>query len=564
MKRKVLLCALALTSWFSYGQISTYVLQPASIAGALDYTLPTDWGLSPDMSDPANLVQAFAAIVDDGTTADSLGCEPLVNGADIAGKIAIVYRGTCEFGMKALNAQNAGAVAVVIVNNIPGPPVGMAGGTSGASVSIPVVMISQDAGALIHDEVVAGNVEMFIGSVQNMFQANVSLAKTSTLIPAQAARPALVSASATEFEVPLGAWLFNFGSDNQTDVTLQATVTHNGNTVYDETSAASIVNSTDSVFFTLPTFTQNGYNGRYEITYTAHLATNDEFPDDNTYSTSLSVDSVMSYAPLDANGMPEQMAFFKPATTGQVFQICAYFMDPNASRLRAEGIYAAATLNAPATVDGQQLDIRLFEWNDVFTGLSDATFNEVSEIMNGIFEYTDSLQAREVQFIPFFEPTPLVDNQNYLFCVSTSNPDVFLGHNSAVNYRQNDETTDQINTLLNLDGTWSGGWATGEVPALGVKMVSATVGIKEQNMVELTPYPNPTSALLRIPVNGLTGKAAVQVYDPKGSKVADKQVIVGGDNILTMDLRGFNDGAYMFHVIFENGKRSSFRVVVTK
>ena len=121
-----------------------------------------------------------AAIVDDGTTADSLGCEPLVNGADIAGKIAIVYRGTCEFGMKALNAQNAGAVAVVIVNNIPGPPVGMAGGTSGASVSIPVVMISQDAGALIHDEVVAGNVEMFIGSVQNMFQANVSLAKAST------------------------------------------------------------------------------------------------------------------------------------------------------------------------------------------------------------------------------------------------------------------------------------------------------------------------------------------------------------------------------------------------
>lgn len=185
-------------------------------------------------------------------------------------------------------------------------------------------------------------------------------------------------------------------------------------------------------------------------------------------------------------------------------------------------------MNAPATVDGQQLDIRLFEWNDVFTGLSDATFNEVSEIMNGIFEYTDSLQAREVQFIPFFEPTPLVDNQNYLFCVSTSNPDVFLGHNSAVNYRQNDETTDQINTLLNLDGTWSGGWATGEVPALGVKMVSATVGIEEQNMVELTPYPNPTSALLRIPVNGLTGKAAVQVYDPKGSKVADKQVIVGG------------------------------------
>ena len=70
--------------------------------------------------------------------------------------------------------------------------------------------------------------------------------------------------------------------------------------------------------------------------------------------------------------------------------------------------------------------------------------------------------------------------------------------------------------------------------------------------------------MARLVERAQTGKAAVQVYDPKGSKVADKQVIVGGDNILTMDLRGFNDGAYMFHVTFENGKRSSFRVVVTK
>ncbi len=520
--------------------------------------------MSPDLNDPANLVQAFAVIVDDGTTTPDFGCEALTNAADVAGKIAIVYRGSCEFGMKALNAQNAGAVAVVIVNNAPGAPVGMAGGASGATVSVPVVMISQDAGASIRSEVLAGNVEMFIGTVQNMFPNNLSMNKAAILIPAQAARPALISTSATEFEVPLGAWLYNFGSDNQTGATLKATVTHNGSTVYDETSAAATVNSTDSVFFSLPTFSQNGYNGLYEITYTANLTTADDFPDDNTFSTTLSVDSVMSYAPLDANGLPMQMAFFKPAAASQIFQICAYFKDANASRLRADGIYAAATLNAPATVVGQQLDARLFEWNDVFTGLSDATFNDVSEIMNGEFQYTDSAQASQVQFIPFFEATPLEDNQSYLFCVSTSNPDVFLGHNNAVNYQENDDVTDQINTLINLDGTWSGGWATGEVPALGVKMASATVGIKEQNMVELTPYPNPTSSTLRIPVNGFSGKAAVMVYDAKGSKVADKQVTVGGDNILTMDLREFNGGAYMFHITFENGKHSSFRVVVTK
>ena len=555
---------MALTTWFSYGQISTYVLQPASLTGALDYSLATDWGMSPDMSIQANLVQGFAIIVDDGTSLGTLGCGALTNAADIAGKIAIVYRGDCEFGEKALNAQNAGAVGVVIVNNVPGAPVGMAAGTSGSSVYIPVVMISQDDGALINDEVVAGNVEMFIGTVQNMFQDNIATKKASMLIPAQAARPALVSTTNTEFEVPLGAWLFNYGSANQSGVRLKATVTHNGATVYNDSSTTSTINSGDSAYFTLPTFTQNGYDGRYEISYMALLTTNDEFPDDNLYTTTLSVDTVMSYAPLDADGLPEQTAFFRPANAGQVFQICSYFKDPNASRLRADGIYTAATVNSPAVVTGQQLDIRLFAWNDNISGLSNATFNDVSEIMNGVFEYSDSTEARGVQFIPFFEPTPLMDDQKYLFCVSTSNADMFLGHSSAVNYSQNEDATDQVNTLLNIDGQWSLGWATGEVPALGVKMVSVSVGINEQNMVELTPYPNPTSSMLRIPVNNLTGKAAVMVYDAKGAMVANKQVTVGGDSILTMDLREFNGGTYMFHLTFENGKRSSFRVVVTK
>ena len=81
----------------------------------MEFTTPTDWGMNPDLNDPANLVQAFAVIVDDGTTQDSLGCGALVNGSDITGKIAIVYRGDCEFGAKALNAQNAGAVALAAV-----------------------------------------------------------------------------------------------------------------------------------------------------------------------------------------------------------------------------------------------------------------------------------------------------------------------------------------------------------------------------------------------------------------------------------------------------------------
>ena len=49
-----------------------------------------------------------------GTTNDA--CQSLVNGSDIKGKIAFIERGVCNFVVKVKNAQDAGAVAVIVVN----------------------------------------------------------------------------------------------------------------------------------------------------------------------------------------------------------------------------------------------------------------------------------------------------------------------------------------------------------------------------------------------------------------------------------------------------------------
>lgn len=46
-----------------------------------------------------------------------LGCAPLTNAAEVAGKVVFVQRGDCYFFSKAVNAQKAGALAMVIVNN---------------------------------------------------------------------------------------------------------------------------------------------------------------------------------------------------------------------------------------------------------------------------------------------------------------------------------------------------------------------------------------------------------------------------------------------------------------
>tara|TARA_R100001369_G_scaffold10707_4_gene23848 strand:- start:9104 stop:11734 length:2631 start_codon:yes stop_codon:yes gene_type:complete len=73
-------------------------------------------------------------------------CQPLINSAAINGNIAILRRGDCEFGFKVLAAENAGAIAVIVVNNVPGSPAGMGPGADGDAVDIPSIMISQALG----------------------------------------------------------------------------------------------------------------------------------------------------------------------------------------------------------------------------------------------------------------------------------------------------------------------------------------------------------------------------------------------------------------------------------
>jgi extracellular elastinolytic metalloproteinase len=76
------------------------------------------------------------------------GCTAITS--NVAGQIAVIDRGTCEFGLKALNAQRARAAAVIIANNQGGTTVLVMGpGAVGSRVKIPAVMISQNDGAAL-------------------------------------------------------------------------------------------------------------------------------------------------------------------------------------------------------------------------------------------------------------------------------------------------------------------------------------------------------------------------------------------------------------------------------
>jgi uncharacterized repeat protein (TIGR01451 family) len=94
---------------------------------------------------------ANIVVVQSSTGIATQGCGALTNAAAVAGNIALVDRGTCTFQTKAATAQAAGAIAAIVVNNVPGDPnlVLMGPDNTQPNITIPAVMISFNDGATI-------------------------------------------------------------------------------------------------------------------------------------------------------------------------------------------------------------------------------------------------------------------------------------------------------------------------------------------------------------------------------------------------------------------------------
>jgi hypothetical protein len=130
------------------------VNSPAAIGGELNIGTASFGPAIGAAAISAPLVQALDPSDAAGaTTLDA--CSTLTNASAIAGKIALVDRGTCTFVVKAKNIQNAGALAVVVTDNVDGnPPPGL-GGTD-PTITIPAVRITKADGDRLKANLGAG------------------------------------------------------------------------------------------------------------------------------------------------------------------------------------------------------------------------------------------------------------------------------------------------------------------------------------------------------------------------------------------------------------------------
>jgi hypothetical protein len=121
---------------------------PPAIAGAYAAGAAT---FGPPLTSGGVTADVVQAVDGSGTSSDA--CSGLVNGAAIAGRIALVDRGTCGFVTKAANVQAAGAVGMLLVNDVAGAPPSMGGS---GSISIPSASVSQADGNAIRAQLGAG------------------------------------------------------------------------------------------------------------------------------------------------------------------------------------------------------------------------------------------------------------------------------------------------------------------------------------------------------------------------------------------------------------------------
>jgi hypothetical protein len=577
MKKLLLTIVLAGATMWSQAQVIFSVESPASISGNYDFSWSDPaggWG-SPDFNIPGEFVQGDLMIVDDGSTGTNAqgnpisaeGCNPLIN--DLTGKIAVIYRNTCEFGAKALNAELAGAIGAIIINRDP-EVIEMGAGVNGATCTIPVAFVSSITGQLITDAMALGTVNVFFGNKTGLFADDAGLTRGTTLISKSYGTPALVAQNATEFNFELGSRVYNYGTNPQVGASLTATIDGPSGNVYDETVGPLTIASGDSVdvfpggAFEFPTFSLASYPaGRYTVTYTVTLGNADEYAGDNSVSSDFVINNeVFSIGELDeTTNLPISNNAYRPSDNTSTFSECIVFSHPNADRLAVDGLYFSAQ-GTNVDLSGEEMALNLYRWDDAFVDLEDPNlgFNSLTPVTFGYYYYPSDLQGETV-YGQFNDQVVLQNNTRYLACVQTVNLEVFLGFDTETNYLWNEAYYLQPLTIIENDGTYfASGFGADVVPALGLRVFDQNqVGIEEAKKIEGAVYPNPATEVVTVSVNG-EGNAVLNVTDLAGRTVSTATVaLVNG--AAELNVSDLNSGAYIINVSLEDGRTTQFNIV---
>ena len=459
----ILLCASLLLAVVSQAQAVFEIKSPPSISGYYTISLGDStvhyWG------NGSIAKKSITAELMLATGADSLASTTLKG--DYTGKIAVIFRGAVSFAAKALKAQAAGAVAVVIVNhgNQQDGSVNadevftMAGGTSysagdGAFVTIPVIMISKNSYLKLSPVLRSGEtVEGYIGGKQSL-DYDLKLSSDLLIVPTKSTRTKSMVRQGMVSDT-LGFSLINNGDKDQYNIGVRALIVKGLDTLYNRGLFIDTIVSKDTIgyyFFgdqsgALPFRPSDDLDtGRYDLTFsvvnldevTFKDTLIDQYDQDNVVKTSFYVtDSIYSIAKMSSykasNGktfhnVPVWGTATRPGSTYTNYSSCIVYKDNNVSNLEASSMTFMAYMTAGVLKDNL-FKVNVFEWNDQFVDIRDSlfAFNDLNPLIDNQEYFSSDSLTWDYQTVKFDQTVKLNARQRYLFCVTTSNPNVMFG-----------------------------------------------------------------------------------------------------------------------------------------
>lgn len=195
-------------------------------------------------------------------TPDSLACDTITE--SLAGKVALIRRGVCEFGLKALHAEQAGAVFAIIINHYNvATETGctannMAAGASGALVTIPAIFVGRDIGEKIDNAIQTGKDLQICLVFPRMYNAVAAYSYATPI-------------SQVDTLNNIGVRFVNRDAATVNNVVIKATVKDpNGTQTTLTTLLASVASGLDT-FVYLPAYLPPSLLGRFEVTYSNNV-----------------------------------------------------------------------------------------------------------------------------------------------------------------------------------------------------------------------------------------------------------------------------------------------------
>lgn len=571
---------------------TVFVNSPEDLAGVYTFGL-ANFGLP--LTD--TIITADVVFVDDGTgETASQGCQAATNGAELDGKIALIDRGSCEFGLKALNAEMAGAIGFIIFNNAPGAGViDMGGGVNGGSVTIPGAMLDYEAGQAIRSALEQGAVNVTMGNLR--FDDDVAVTVVSALHAPTGIMPL---SQLDDLTIVPGARINNIGRNEATGINLSAAVDYRSfdgsveETIYQEAVSVEDALAVDSstALILLPEVAPANGLGTYTTTYEIRIDGEEESTGDNELSSVFTVsENLWSRASWDpATGNPRTTTGYTRAGGGDV-EFLSTFNIPFGADYKIDSVFFYVSTSA-ASLAGMTLSAYIYEWDDAnedgafandeinIVGLAETVFPEETT------ETVATLRLPILNFITFEETgiEILENDKDYIVGVRYVGDElVFFGFDETVDYTQyldyqteTGEFTDRdygylvVNSYNDFVPDFEGGLGLftdlNAASSAGL-ILTSTVSTKEvvgPEVFELELFPNPATDYLQanIAFKQRTAYVEYHITDAQGRLVFNtRDNEVSDTEQAQFDLKALPSGQYFLTIRTEQGLQAKPFVV---